>query len=459
MCGTHDAPVYRIVIGAPIGQEDVMRRLARYSRVLVWGAMLVALSASPAAALHDCAFQDVNDDGAFEPGDIVVLTHDWIGKTITLRHPFVVPVGCDHAYVASIGRTHVKATKIVFEGKLEVFVRSSSPIVLEANPDAIAGAGLGDGSVTITGKLHSGGQSGQALFPDHVAGNEALHNRAITIVARGRTFPAAPGTCVFSRADVSVEYPGGSNDIGVHCNGDMVIRRSAFTAARINMQSLNGTIDARSTGASAFVTLGESCDDPARNKVPGKGNDNGLVDAADFPCILDLGGLYPGTTTFASKDALHMFCDIPAGPNAFTAFNDPLIMIAGQTLDLRGHVAPGGSGDTLLAGKYRVTLAAVGGDVLLQNTQINHGPVPYPGGAVITLASRPATANRLDNDAEDFYGPFTGGVYDVTSACLKSGQKVRYGDLAAALVGAPDAAPCKQVPADFQPMANITHAP
>jgi hypothetical protein len=225
------------------------------------------------------------------------------------------------------------------------------------------------------------------------------------------------------------------------------------------MQSLTGMIDARSTGAATFVTLGESCDDSAKNLAPGGGNDNGLVDAADFPCMLDLGALYPGTVTFADKDALRMFCDLPTGPNAFIAFNDPLIMIAATTLDLRGHAAPGGAGDTQLTGRYRVTLAAIAGDVLLQHTQINHGSVPYPGGAVITLASRPTAANRVDNDTEDFYGPFTGGVYNVDSACLKSGQKARYGDLAASVVGTPDAAPCKQVPLGFLPMANITHAP
>jgi hypothetical protein len=436
-----------------------MRRLYRNLRVLAGGAMLLTLTASPAAALHDCAFQDVNDNGVFDPGDLVVLTADWIGKTITLPHPFVVPVGCDHASVTWVGRTYVKATKITFEGKLEVFVRSLSPIVLEANPDAILGAGLGDGSVTITGKLHTGGQTGQALFPDHVAGNEAIHNRTITIVARGRTVPAAAGTCIFSRAEVSVENPAGSNDIGVHCNGDVVIRRSSFTGARINMQSLNGMIDARSMGAATFVTLGESCDDPTKNLVPGSGNNNGLVDAADFPCMLDLGGLYPGTVTLADKDALQMFCDLPTGPNSFKAFNDPLIMVAGKTLDLRGHSAPGGAGDTVVIGRYRVTLAAIDGDVLLQHTQVSHGTAPYPGGAIITLASRPTTANRIDNDAEDFYGPFTGGVYNVDSACLKSANKARYGNLAASVLGTPDAAPCKQVPADFQPMANITHAP
>jgi hypothetical protein len=438
-----------------------MPALYRSAAAFAAGALLLALSASPASAIHDCAFQDVNDNGAFDLGvDIPVLTADWIGKTITLANPFVVPVGCDHGYVTSVGRTYVKATKIVFEGKLEVFVRSGSPIVLEANPDAIGGAGLGDGSVTISGTLHTGGQTGQALFPDHVVGNEAIHNRTITIIARGRTSPAAPGVCFFSGANVTVDYPGGSNDIGVHCNGDTVIRKSVFTAARINIQSINGFIDARASGAGALISLGESCDDPAKNQTPGKGNDNGVLDADDFPCALDLGALYPGVTTFADKAALQAFCDIPAGPNEFTAFNDPLIIIAGTTLDLRGYSAPGSTGDTRLTGRYRVTLAAVAGDVLLQNTLINHGNPPVPGGAVITLASRPSNgANRIDNDAEDFFGPFTGGLYNIDSACMKSPQKVRYGNLAASVVGTPDPAPCKQFPGDFLPMANIVHAP
>lgn len=437
-----------------------MSALYRSAAAFAAGALLLALSASPAAALHDCAFQDVNDNGVFDAGtDIVVLTANWIGKTITLANPFVVPSGCDHLYATAVGRTYVKATKIVFEGELKVFVASSSPVVLEANPDAIPGAGLGDGSVTISGKIHTGGQSGQALFPDHVVGNEAIHNRTITIIARGRTSPAAPGACAFSSALLETEYPRGSNDIGVHCNGDMVIRQSSFIAARINIQSIGGVIDARSTGAGPLISLGESCDDPAKNQA-GNGNSNGVLDSADFPCTLDLGALYPGLTTFADFDALQAFCTITAGPNLFIAFNDPLIMIAGKTLDVRGFTAPGGAGDNQLTGRYRVTLAAIDGDVLMQNTQINNGEAPFPGGAVITLASRPSNgANLKDNDAEDFFGPFTGGLYNIDSACLKSGQKVRYGDLAASVVGTPDPAPCKQFPGDFTPMANIIHAP
>ncbi len=438
-----------------------MIALYRSFAMLAAGALLLALSASPALAVHDCAFLDVNDDGAFDPGDIVVPTANWIGKTITVPHPFVVPAGCAHLFATSVGRTYVKATKIVFDGELRVFVRSGSPVVLEADPDAIAGAGLGDGSVSISGKIETGGQTGQALFPDHVAGNEAIHNRTITIIARGRTSPAAPGTCAFSGAELVTQYPQGSNDIGVHCNGDIVVRKSKFLAGRINFQSMIGSIDARATGPSALVSLGDSCDDPARNQAPGKGNSNGVLDVGDFPCMLDLGGLYPGTTTFADLEALLAFCTISGGNNEFIAFNDPLIMIAGKTLDVRGFSAAGGAGDNLLSGRYRVTLAAVDGDMLLQNTQINNlfAPAP-PLGAVITLASRPANgANRIDNDAEDFFGPFTGGLYNIDSTCLRGPQKVRYGNLTASVVGTPDPAPCKQFPADFVPMHDIIHAP
>jgi hypothetical protein len=157
-------------------------------------------------------------------------------------------------------------------------------------------------------------------------------------------------------------------------------------------------------------------------------------------------------TTFADATALAAFCGIepePGGVNSFLALNDPLTMIAQKVLDARG--APGS--DTTLSGRYRVVLASVTGNVLLQNTQVDHGPGTPPGGAKIELISKPTSLNRLQNDHEDFFGPGSGTI-DITSACLSSGRKifVMTGD---AVNGVPDPAPCAQFPADFTFSLNI----
>jgi hypothetical protein len=430
-------------------------------RRFIWLAavlLVVAGAPVPASAAANCAFQDVNDNGLFDAGDVIVADAAWIGATFTSIHPFVVPSGCDHTLATPPGLTRVIATKITVLGSLEILVKTGAPIVLEANPDAIVGAQKGDGSVKIQGatsvitKIKTGGTTGN-LFPDFVAGNEAIHDRAITIIARGRTSPAAPGLCTFTSAEIDTIIPGGTNDIGVHCRGDVTFRNTKFTAARINVQSLAGAIDARSFGGTTGNALGNLCDDPTFN-LTGNGNFDGIIDAGDFPCTLDLGGNYPGTTTFADAIALQGFCDInepPGGFNSFLALNDPLTMIAQTVLDARGSGTPGL--DTVLSGRYRVVLASVTSNLLLQNTQVNHAGGTPPGGAKIELSATPASVNRLQNDREDLFGPATGTI-DITSACLSSGRRifVSTGDT---VIGAPEPPPCAQFPADFTFSLNL----
>ena len=428
-------------------------------RGFIWLAavlLVVTVGPLPASAAANCAFLDVNDNGVLDGAEVALPDAAWIGTTATFIHPFVLPAGCDITRLVPPGLTRVIATKITIRAGLQMLVKTGGPIVLEANPDAIVGAQLGGGSVTIEGApttiatIKAGGTTGN-LFPDFVAGNEAIHDRAITIIARGRTAPAAPGLCTFNNAELDTIIPGGTNDIGVHCAGDITFRNTKMTAARINIQSVGGAIDARSFGATAGNALGNLCDDPTFN-LTGNGNLNGIIDAGDFPCTLDLGTNYPGTTTFADATALALFCGInepPGGSNSFLALNDPLTMIAQNVLDARG--TPGN--DTTLAGRYRVVLASVTGNVLLQNTQVNHGPGTPPGGAKIELISKPTSLNRLQNDHEDFFGPGSGTI-DITSACLSSGRKifVMTGD---AVNGVPDPAPCAQFPADFTFSLNL----
>lgn len=446
-----------------------MKTLHRAFAGLAAGFLVLLLSSTQAQAVHPCACQDVNNNGICDPGEPEVAADEWIGKKYISPHPFLVPSGCDHILPKAPGLTHIVATKIVFEGELAIAVVNSAPVVLEANPNVIPGAGLGDGSITVTGRIETGGQTDTRLFPDHTPENEAIHKRTITIVARGRTTGPSDqhgdGVCNFLGARLSTVTPTGSNDIGIHCDGDITIRGSKFVAARINMHAhigahsgLPGKIDARATGLGAVASLGEACDDPVMNLSNGAlapGNGNGILDAADFPCALNLGDLYPGTTTFVTLDQLRAFCEIAAGPNQFLAFNDPLLMFATGVLDLRGLPGPGAVGDTILIGRYEVKLASLTGDILLQNTNVSHGPpFPGPGGAHIKLASRPALYDLLYNDHEDFFGPFgtlsTPAVINIDSACLRSKNPIEYGDTGTTnVLGTPDAPPCAQYPADF----------
>ena len=61
--------------------------------------------------------------------------------------------------------------------------------------------------------------------------------------------------------------------------------------SRINIQSLTGKIDgATIRRGRRLLSLAQLCDDPATN-LTGNGNNNGITDAADFPCDLNLGGV------------------------------------------------------------------------------------------------------------------------------------------------------------------------
>jgi len=406
----------------------------------------VAGSPGPAAAA-DCAFQDLNDNGVFDGADVIVPQVAWIGTTFTSQHPFVVPVGCNHVFTTAQGLTRVIAPKITFLGILQIKVKSLSPVVLDANPDGIGGAGLGDGSIIVEGFIQAGGTTG-SLYPD-AAGFEAVRDRTITIFARGRG--GTGGTCQFTNANLLATLPQGINDIGIHCRGDITMRASRFEAARINIQSLTGKIDASAVGAPVSF-LGNLCDDPTSN-LTGNGNSNGQIDAADFPCTLNLGAEFPGNTTFADAQALAEFCTIapPGRANTFLALNDPLVMIAQAILDLRGSP----TSTTELLGRYRVTLASVTDNILLQHSRVHHGPAPVPGGAKIQLSAGAPNVVRLLNDREDFLdatpativGP---GLINITDSCIIRSTPKTQVSLGDTLVGIPDPAPCSQpVAADF----------
>src|SRR6185503_5575335 len=111
---------------------------------------------------------------------------------------------------------------------------------------------------------------------------------------------------------------------------------------------------------------------------------------------------------------------------------------AGKDLDVRG---------ASIVGRYRVTLAAEDGNLLLQNAVIDHGEqlglIP-PGGAKTWLFANPASIVRLPVDREDFFGPSPGTI-NIDGTCLRSANNVNFGT-PGSVIGTPAPAPCAQFP-------------
>ncbi len=424
-----------------------MTHRVRTFAFILAGLLVLTFGATPARAA-DCAFQDANDNGIFDAGDTIVPAATWIGNPFTSTVPFVVPVGCEHilnVIPAPFPGVRVIAPKITFNGVLEILKAGGRGITFWADP-AVSG-GVGDGSINIgdgatLARIEGGGVN--LIFTDTIP---AVFQRSLTFLAAG--------PCTINKASLRGFVPTGSTEIGMNCNGDIIFRASTVIGSRVNIQSITGSIDARSFTALPVANLGNFCDDPVTN-LTANGNNNGLLDAGDFPCQLDFNAIGPGigVKNFADAAALQAFCGATeaGGANLFAAFNDPLIFIAEKLLDLRG--GPGGA-DTILTGRYRVTMASVTDDVLTQNTQVNAGAGTPPGGHRITVAAHPTSVNRLLNDREDFFGPAT-GTLNIDGACYLSPNKVLVLN-GMTVAGTPDPAPCKQFPADFTFQANIIH--
>jgi hypothetical protein len=424
---------------------------------ILLSALLAVVQPGMAWAAADCAFEDVNDNGIFDAGDSIVTDAQWIGGVaFATKHPFVVPPGCVLpdlvALPAPLFGVQVTATKITFLGNLNYIPPGGKGVLFIADPAQVPlPAGLGDGSITIGDgvasnvKIEAGGRNGMSL-----TSIPAVPQKAIGLIAAG--------ACTINSAQLIGNRPIQDTKIGILCNGDITIRQATIRGSKINIQSLTGKIDARSFAAVPGNTLADACDDPALNLVGGggaPGNNNGILDAGDFPCQINFAAL-PPSPVFNNAAALLAFCQDPllvGGRNIFQAFNDPLIMIAKLDLELRGV----DGGETEVLGKYRVTLAAEDGNINTAHTFINHG-VPPPGGAKIFLFANPASVVRLPVDREDFFGPSTGTI-DITSACYESVNNVQVGQDAGGLlnlIGTPDGPPCKQNPGGFVPILNAS---
>jgi hypothetical protein len=400
------------------------------------------------AAAADCAFEDVNDNGIFDAGDVVVPDASWLGGSpFVTNHPFVVPVGCDKTLVTvplPLQGVRVTATKITYLGRFQSFPPGGRGIVLIADPSAVPAPGAGNGDVIV----------GNGVDPVLIQAG-GFNNLPTTTIAVAQKSVAVVGTgaCTFRRAELRGNSPIQNTRVGVLCTGELTFESSSVIGARINIQSLQGSINAGGSGSGGGFSIADLCDNAATN-LAGNGNDNDLIDAGDYPCTLNLSGF--ATVNFPSALAMAAACQIDpiVGFNTFQAFNDPLIMIAGagagKTLDVRG---------ASIVGRYRVTLAAEDGNVLTQSAIIDHGEqlgLISPGGARIWLFADPASVTRLPVDREDFFGP-SAGTTDITNACYRSPNPVNVGQDAGGvinLLGAPAPPPCKQNPPDFVPVLN-----
>jgi hypothetical protein len=408
--------------------------------------LLTVIGATQAYGV-DCAFEDVNDNGIFDGGDVLVPDAAWLGgAAFVSNNPFVVPLGCDKTLVGGPAVTQgvrVTATKITFLARLEYMPVGGRGVVFIADPSAVPAAGLGNGDLTVG--------NGVSLALIRAGGVNALPANTIAVAQKSVAL-VGTGECSFNVAEIRGNAPVQNTKVGILCTGDITFRNTFVIGSKVNIQSLTGDIDAGgSGGGSGAFSLADLCDDPATN-LTGNGNQNDISDAGDFPCQLNLSGL----VDFADQAALLAACQPtqPPGANRFHAFNDPLIMIAGagasNDVDVRG-----GS----LVGLYRVTLAAEDGNLLTQGAFIDHGEqlgLNPPGGAKIWLFADPTSVVRLPVDREDFLGP-SAGSSNVQDACYRSPNPVQVGRDAGGLinvVGVTPPSPCKQNPADFVPVLN-----
>jgi hypothetical protein len=393
------------------------------------------------AGAVDCAFEDVNDNGIFDIGDVLVTDAQWIGgAAFVSNNPFVVPVGCDKTLVGGLAVTQgvrVTATKITFLGSLDYVPPGGRGVAFIADPTAVPAPNLGNGDLRVG--------NGVNLALIRAGGVNTLSANTFAVAQKSVAL-VGTGACTFNNADISGVAPMQNTKVGILCTGDIVFRSTTVVGSKVNIQSRTGQIDAR--GGGGELSLAALCDDPATNATGGNGNN--VIDAPDFPCQLNLAGV----VFFANAAELAAACQITPGNNKFRAFNDPFLMIAGagagNNVDVRG---------ASIVGRYRVTLSAEDGDLLTQGAIIDHGEqlgITPPGGAKIWLFANPTTVVRLPVDREDFLGPSTGSS-NVADACYQSPNPVQVGQNAGGLIsvtGVTAPAPCKQNPADFVPVLN-----
>lgn len=431
----------------PSGEgENIMKRLL-FVLALPFAAVFPLLLVAPEdAAAHvgflepgvdACAFEDVDDNGMFTSmTDIPVLDSAWLGgNPFVSNHPFVVPVGCNHTLVTlppPLRGVKVTETKITFLGELVLEPPGGKGVLLIADPARVPAPALGNGAIRVgdgvnRAKIEAGG------FNDEPLTTFAVPRKAVALLAAGE--------CMLNNAELKGNRPTQDTRVGINCNNDITIRQTTIIGSKINIQSINGMIDAKS-GGDPPGPQGIACDDPVKNLVNGAappGDGDGIFpEPEDFPCQI----------LFRNTGDITNFCQPPVvdGRNSFQARNDPLIMIAKRDLDVSG--LPGN--ETELLGRFKVKLIAEDGNVNTSNALITNGPpiiaTPAPpGGAKIFVFADPTSVNRLPVDMEKATGPCNGTI-DLNSACYRSPNPIQ---VCGSLIGTPDPPPCAQNPPDF----------
>jgi hypothetical protein len=185
-------------------------------------ALAIGFSQGPVHASTNCAFQDVNDSGALDGGDVAVPDSAWqSGTPYVSAFPFVVPAGCNYLFasgVVTLKGIQVTAPKITINGSIHIAKPGGLGIELVASGDFISNGGV----------LKSGG-----LDPTYAPSKK----RSVMVVSQ-------TGSCTFKNATLEGVSPVQQTNVGVLCHGDVVARGSKFIGALVNIQSLTGKIDA-----------------------------------------------------------------------------------------------------------------------------------------------------------------------------------------------------------------------
>jgi hypothetical protein len=188
-------------------------------------ALVLGFGLSQAQPAHaaNCAFLDLNNDGLFNGADVVVPDNVWLnGVPFATTDPFVVPAGCNYLFTSGIVTTNgvrVSAPKITFNGVLHLAKPGGQGIRMVATGP--------EGFISDGGSLKSGGVNAE------FAPNK---KRSVMVVAE-------TGPCVFTNALLEGIIPTGSTNVGVRCQGDVIIRGSKLMGALVNVRSVAGKIE------------------------------------------------------------------------------------------------------------------------------------------------------------------------------------------------------------------------
>lgn len=414
-----------------------MKKLA-WAIALLVGFLPLVMTPAPAHAVLTCACLDTDADEACTVADTFLDDADWLkGPTVGLGgnfpgQTFLLPAGCSiTTTLAPKGGVVVNAAKIIIRGTYLSTQNGGEGTQFNATGDILVDQ---VDPAANRPKIESGGIN---KLLTGVLANAAVAKSSVAL--------KAGGICRIINADLRGNPVLASGQIGIQCHDEIDIHGSTMVAAGIDIQSLTGAIDATAT-AGISPPAGIECDVPvaAGGKNQTAGNNNGVLDAGDYPCTITFQAV--GGAPF--NDQIIEFCeaDPPVSPNRFEALNNPLVMIAQLDLKLDSPSAPG----NFVGGRFDVFLVSATGRVDLDNAEVVN--INQLGGARIYVTASPASVTRIPVLKEKWTGPSAGNI-EIDGTCFTSFSDVLYGQ-GATLVGTPAPPPCKQVPDGFTAILN-----